>query len=156
MLLPPSITRRRSRLELQMTPLIDVVFLLLVFFVWTASFQSPERWLPGAISAATATPATGPKNLDEPPPPEADFDRVIVRIRWNDGAVVWSVNDQPFASLEAVQQQLATIARITPVVPVVLHPDKQVSLGIVIDAYDAARQSGFQRVHFATNRRGAS
>lgn len=156
MQLPSSITRRRSSLELQMTPLIDVVFLLLVFFVWTASFQSPERWLPGSVSSARVTPEAGPLTAREPPPPEADFERVVVRLRWSDGEVLWLVNDQPFANLSLVQQQLVTIARIAPAVPVVLHPDKQVPLGIVIDAYDAARRCGFQRVHFAAQRRESS
>ncbi len=29
-------------MELKMTPMIDVVFLLLIFFVWTSSFELPE------------------------------------------------------------------------------------------------------------------
>ena len=37
---------RRDSLEIKMTPMIDVVFLLLIFFVWTASFQVVEYLLP--------------------------------------------------------------------------------------------------------------
>ena len=36
-----------------MTPMIDVVFLLLVFFVWTASFQVVEFVLPSNMSELT-------------------------------------------------------------------------------------------------------
>ena len=35
-------TSNDDSLELKMTPMIDVVFLLLVFFVWTSSFELPE------------------------------------------------------------------------------------------------------------------
>ena len=39
----PSFHDRRERdLKIEMTPMIDVVFLLLVFFVWTASFRMIE------------------------------------------------------------------------------------------------------------------
>ena len=40
----------RRELEIKMTPMIDVVFLLLVFFVWTASFQAIEYLLPSSLS----------------------------------------------------------------------------------------------------------
>ncbi|MBC8874781.1 MAG: biopolymer transporter ExbD, partial [Planctomycetes bacterium] len=44
-------TQRRSDLDVKMTPMIDVVFLLLVFFVWTASFHIVEHILPSSVSA---------------------------------------------------------------------------------------------------------
>ncbi len=40
---------RKSRIELSMTSMIDVVFLLLIFFLVTTTFISPERQLPAAI-----------------------------------------------------------------------------------------------------------
>ena len=42
-------TRRDRSLEVAMTPMIDVVFMLLIFFVWTASFQVAELILPSSI-----------------------------------------------------------------------------------------------------------
>ncbi|MEO8496389.1 MAG: biopolymer transporter ExbD, partial [Planctomycetota bacterium] len=36
---PSIFTERREPLDVKMTPMIDVVFLLLIFFVWTASFH---------------------------------------------------------------------------------------------------------------------
>ncbi|MEA1952290.1 MAG: biopolymer transporter ExbD, partial [Planctomycetota bacterium] len=36
----------RERLDVKMTPMIDVIFLLLIFFVCTASFQMLEEVLP--------------------------------------------------------------------------------------------------------------
>ncbi|MBN1126505.1 MAG: biopolymer transporter ExbD [Sedimentisphaerales bacterium] len=37
---------KRPILALRMTPMIDVIFLLLVFFVLTAKFRTPEQFLP--------------------------------------------------------------------------------------------------------------
>ena len=40
------IGRRKLSIGLRMTPMIDVIFLLLTFFVLTAKFQEPEQFLP--------------------------------------------------------------------------------------------------------------
>lgn len=46
--------RRGPVLSLQMAPLIDVVFLLLVFFLLTANFRSQEGFLPAELPRETA------------------------------------------------------------------------------------------------------
>ena len=66
---------RRDSLEIKMTPMIDVVFLLLIFFVWTASFQVVEYVLPSELSTLLGNQAAV-----DVPPPEADFEDVVVRI----------------------------------------------------------------------------
>ena len=66
-------------MEIKMTPMIDVVFLLLVFFIWTASFQIVEQVLPSHLSEVAGSLPTNP---DEPPPIDEDFDKVVLRVRW--------------------------------------------------------------------------
>lgn len=129
-----------------MTPLIDVVFLLLVFFIWTASSQIAESVLPSSVSMAAGTQ---PSDAPITPPPEADFDNVVVRILLVEGRPAWQVNDTPLVSLAAVRDTLAAIAAIKPDAPVILHPDPPVPLGDVIDVYDLSRQQGFDKVQFA-------
>ena len=46
--------RRRRRLGLRMTAMIDVIFLLLTFFVLTARFRTPEQFLPIHLPTADA------------------------------------------------------------------------------------------------------
>jgi biopolymer transport protein ExbD len=139
-------SRRRDELSLQMTPMIDVVFQLLVFFVWTCSFQIVENTLPSQLAAVPghASPAA---DL----PPERDFDDVVVRILWRAGRPAWRVNGAPAASLPAVRRTLAGIARIKPDAPIVLHPDQEVPLGGVIDVYDLCRLQGFQKIQFVAS-----
>ena len=144
--------RRGSDIDIDdaMTPMIDVVFLLLVFFVWTASFQIIEQILPSNMSELTGS---DPVNQVEPPEPK-DFDDVIVRIAWDGQAPTWKINDQLFGSIEEVKTQLSAIADIQTDAIVVLHPDPIVPLGIVIGAYDTAKLSGFSKVSFAVNPQG--
>ncbi len=144
----PSIFAGRRPMEVAMTPMIDVVFLLLVFFVWTASFQIVENILPSNLTAIAGTEPIDPKT---PPPPEADFDDVVVRITWSGDAPRWTINQQSVANLAQLRGQLDQIARIKRDAPVILHPDQEVPLGDVIDVYDIARAVGFEKVQFAAS-----
>ena len=123
------------------------LFLLLVFFVWTAGFQIAEYILPSNVSAAAGS-AVNPR---EAPPPEADFDNIIVRVQGNTDQPQWLVNGQSMASLNQVGEMLSRIAKIKPDAPVILHPDPGIPLGTVIDAYDTARAASLKKVQFATS-----
>ena len=66
----PSLYRDRKGVELQLTPMIDCVFLLMVYFIWSSSFAIVEKTLPSELSAETSNSGAGnPAGL---PPPEAD------------------------------------------------------------------------------------
>lgn len=151
--LSPLIRRgAETDLDTAMTPMIDVVFLLLVFFVWTASFQIVEQILPSEMSELTGSDAT----VDVEPPPPKDFDDIVVRIGWDGEAPTWRINDQDVLNLSAVSEQLNTIANIQVEATVILRPEPIVPLGHVIEAYDTAKQSGFEQISFAVNPGGRS
>ncbi len=141
----PSVFHRdQGGLEIKMTPMIDVVFLLLVFFVWTASFHAVEYLLLSSLSQQLGNAA-----VSDSPPPEVEFEDVIVRILWKDDQVVWQVNGQDVLSLDEVKQRLKLVAGIKTDAPVILHPDEEVPVGNVIDVYDISRIAGFDKVQFA-------
>jgi biopolymer transport protein ExbD len=149
MRVPSRYNAGKSReLKLELTPMIDCVFLLMVYFIWTSSFEIIEDVLPSQLSVAAGTSQT-PTN--EPPPPEADFDNVVVRVIYTGAEPSWTVNGTPIGGLADLRGQLATIAGIKRDAPVVLHPDPEVELGHVIEVYDLARIAGFQKVQFAAS-----
>jgi biopolymer transport protein ExbD len=139
---------RRRGLTVAMTPMIDVVFLLLVFFVWSARFTRVEYSLPSRLVAAVGT---GSESIDTPLEVE-DFDRVVVRILWDEDHPVWLVNDEARSDLAEVAALLEALANIKRDAPVVLDPDAEVPLGHVIDIYDVALAAKFEKVQFATAR----
>lgn len=145
---PSTFLDRRTAVDLQLTPMIDCVFLLMVYFIWASSFSIAEQALPSQLSAVAggSTPSA-----NTPPPPEADFEDVVVRILWIDGKPAWEVNDAPLPSLADLRGTLAQIARIKRDAPVILHPDPDVPLGDVIDVFDLARVVGFEKVQFAAS-----
>ena len=146
---PSAYTDRRGELDVKMTPMIDVVFLLLVFFVWTASFQIVEHVLPSHLSAVVGHRTC---RHDEPPPPEEDFDKVVIRVhvgqrrsRAGGSTTCRSRTCSRFAG------RLEAIAGIKRDAPVILHPDPDVPLGHVIDLYDITRLVGFEKIQFAAS-----
>ncbi len=146
---PSPLIRRGGETDMNstMTPMIDVVFLLLVFFVWTASFQIIEKILPSQMFSQMGSDPV--EQVD--PLPEQDFDNIVVRIGYDGSAPTWSINDVVVASLEQVQAHLTAIAGIKDDAPVILDPDGIVPLGYVIQAYDVANIVGFQKISFAVN-----
>lgn len=144
----PSYTTRRTPVDLQLTPMIDCVFLLMVYFIWSSSFNIAEQSLPSQLSAAAGS---GTPSSETPPPPEADFEDVVVRILWQGSKPTWTVNDSPIPSLSALKQSLAQVARIKRDAPVILHPDPDVPLGNVIEVYDLSLIVGFEKIQFAAS-----
>jgi len=129
-----------------MTPMIDVIFLLLIFFVCTASFQAVEEVLPTNLQL--------PGSLEsQAPPPEdlVDLDEIVVKILFDDGRTHWQINHRDYQDLGVVRDVLAAVARLKSDLPVILDPDGRVPLASVIDVYDTCRQIGLRRIQFAAS-----
>jgi biopolymer transport protein ExbD len=140
-------TRPSNSNEVLMTPLIDCVFQLMIYFLWTAGFQVAEHSLPGGIAAVAGS---APSATITPPAAESDFAEVVVRVLYQDGNISWSVNDMPLPTLAEVRGHLLRIAEASRTAPVIVHPDPDVPLGAAINVYDLARLQGL-RVAFATS-----
>jgi biopolymer transport protein ExbD len=152
----PAYHRDRSSLEIKMTPMIDVVFLLLIFFVCTASFQIVENVLPtdvAPLAGNTQTPVDLPDELE-------DLERVVVRVVWDPARnqPTWAINETAQTDLPAVRKHLGQIREAMTAVgtlvgdlPLVVDVDDEVPLGVVIDTYDVARQEGYRKIQLAAD-----
>ena len=128
-----------------MTPMIDVVFLLLIFFVWTASFQIAEMLLPADLAAATGSAEPDSRQQTEP-----DL-RVVIQLRQGQRGTHWLINGELYDTLEQVDGKLRQLAEIGFSMPVFLDPEDDVSLGDVIDVYDLCLTRQLREIHFATS-----
>lgn len=142
MRIPHSSTLQRD-FDVSMTPMIDVVFLLLIFFVCTASFQVVESILPSPLSLPGQAAVELPPTLTEP-----DLERVLIGVSQADGQVVLKVNDQPCESLQKLSQMLSALATIDRTLPVLLDIEGSTPLGTAIDVYDRCRLAQFERIQF--------
>jgi biopolymer transport protein ExbD len=137
---------RDGRLEVKMTPMIDVIFLLLIFFVCTASFRAIEEILPTHLRLPGAIAAD--VELD---PEMLDLDEVVVKILWRGDRPTWRISERDYGTLNEVRAVLAAIARVKSDLPVILDVQGDVPLENVIDVYDLCRQIGLRKIQFAAS-----
>ena len=133
-----------SKIELQMTPMIDVIFLLLIFFITTSCFQPPEEVLPTNMSLPGST-----GEAVEIDPLQADLDEIIVKVVWREGEPRWEVNQREYQQLDQVGRVLTAVAGFQADLPVILDVEGVVPMENVIDVYDLCRQIGLERIRFA-------
>ena len=132
---------------LNIASMIDVVFLLLIFFICTASFQIVEQNLPSQIQIEdTAGTTAVPQDAEQ-----QDLEPVILKIGWQQGAPNWEISGESCSSWDELRRRLAAVAAIDPSVPVILDVAPEVPLGNVIEAYDLGRATGFSQIQFAAN-----
>ena len=128
-----------------MTPMIDVVFLLLVFFIWTSSFELPEFDLPSAI----AEPPVGGSELRSESAPTEAFDEIVIRLSIRDARDSIELNGQEIADVGELKRRLEEILSLGVQPPVIIDPSEQVTMNLAVRVYDTARLAGADRVLFA-------
>lgn len=130
-------------MSLNMTPMIDVIFLLLIFFVCTAGFDRPEELLATDLSL----PGVNAQIIERKP--DDDFDPVTVRIANENGRIRWRLEFRECESSEELLNGFRTLSATKRDVPVIIDCDGNVPVEYIIDALDAARSVGLQRIQFA-------
>ena len=141
----------QARLALAITPMIDVVFLLLVYFLLTSGFGSAERLLRTEPAPAEArAPADSLALEDEP---------IVVRVaRGSGGGPAISLSSGLAQPRDA--EELARILRdalLTPETPrglfgpehpVRIAPAADLAWQDVVAVFDAVRAAGYRMVAF--------
>jgi biopolymer transport protein ExbD len=123
---------RHEELSLDMTPLIDVVFLLIIFFMLTSSFvhvSGIRVRLPDAESAKKVDLNTG----------------FTVEIDAR-GRLFVNQEEMSFQTLTGLFAQHKKEASVT------ISADKQVAFEAVMQVWDAARKNGFKEIVVLTMR----
>ena len=129
---------KREKVDLDITPLIDVVFLLLIFFMVSTTFERESEiniTLPEASKEITkAKPDSINIGID-----------ANSRIFINDKALL---NSQLQTIKEAIYDTLGSLEDAT----IIISADAETNHQSVIRVMDAARQLGLIRITFATQK----
>lgn len=140
-----------------MTSMIDVVFLLLVFFVWTSSFDEPERDITSRIamseraSQAVAGQDAAPTPSFDPADQEPRSEEVVVRLIAGPDGLRYQIGSVDAAAVSEVFSKLKKIAELPINTIVIVDPDDDVEFADCIHVYDYALLVGFNRVLFAVD-----
>ena len=126
--------RRRANDEtaINITPLLDIVFILLIFFIVTTSFVKE-------FGVEMSRPSNSP--VQEQKRAEA----VVVRI--DEAGVVW-VGDRP-VEIDALRANIESALAVKPEAPVVVVADRVAAAGLTVRVVDQARVAGAEKVSLA-------
>lgn len=128
--------QRTTELDVNLTPLIDVVFLLLIFFMVSTTFTK-EAHLKINLPKATGETA-------------AEAALVIDISISADGS--YSINDQRLVNgqIDTIKRAMLKAARNKEGLPVIITADAQAPHQAVVSAMDAAGQLGFVQLSITT------
>lgn len=117
--------RKRARNSMSITPLVDVVFLLLLFFALTLHF-SPEEAISVELPTSSSAKQQSETEIILTVTPEG-----VIRLNGN----------VPSQSLET---ELASLRKIDEKQAVQVRADQEVEVGKLVAIIDAIRNAGFQ------------
>ncbi len=126
----------RDDIDLNLTPLIDVVFLLLIFFMVSTTFEKTAKLkidLPEASAQATAQ----------------EDKKIVIGI---DVKGRYYINDRQLVNtqLKTLKMALLKFAGDNKNIPIVLRADAKTPHQSVVTAMDAASQVGLTRLSIST------
>lgn len=124
-------TTKRARIEI--IPMIDVIFFLLVFFMVSSLAMTKINSMPVALPKTSSSP-------------EAVKQDVILTIK-ADGSIFLN---KAATNLDALPAQLAAAMNEHPQDVVVVNADEAANYGIVVKVMDKARQIGVRKFALAT------
>ncbi|HYJ32815.1 MAG TPA: biopolymer transporter ExbD [Candidatus Binatia bacterium] len=112
---------KRIGIKIDMTPLVDVAFLLLIFFMSTSQFDPPQK-----------VPVSLPDSHSNLKVPESD---VFVLSITKDNRLLWQVgkNQQEFTDLASLENLVLDQRRKNPRLRVAIKSDKDSSYGTMED-----------------------
>ncbi len=117
--------------QFDLTPLIDVIFLLLIFFMISSSFTVHSGIyvkLPKAVTSDVIK--------------EENFTVVITSEN------VIYINDKVISLTELREKLTTAVPKNTPVM---IKADRRSSMGRIVDVWDLCRELGIQKINIATN-----
>jgi biopolymer transport protein ExbD len=128
------ISREEEESEINITPMLDVVFIMLIFFIVTASFVKEagvDVKRPGAITAETKGMAS-------------------IFIAITEEGDIWI--DRRMVDVRAVQANIERLLAENPKGAVIIQADRESKNGLLVQVMDAAKLAGVQDISIAAER----
>ncbi|ACR14260.1 ExbD/TolR family protein [Teredinibacter turnerae] len=120
-----------DKAEIDLTPMLDVVFIMLIFFIVTASFVK-EKSLGLNV----------PENTDNPPPPDSESKSILIQVNANDEIFI----DSRRVDIRSVRSLIAQKSAENPEGGVVVMANEQASTSTYVAIADAAREANIYNV----------
>jgi len=119
--------------DIDMTPMLDIVFIMLIFFIVTTSFVKESGI---DVNRPTAETATRKENAN-----------IIIGIKANGN--VWI--DKHLTDIRAVRANIARLHAENPLGAVIIAADKESKTKVLIQVMDQVRLAGVMNASIATD-----
>ncbi|WP_199608865.1 ExbD/TolR family protein [Flocculibacter collagenilyticus] len=123
--------REEEEAGIDMTPMLDIVFIMLIFFIVSTSFLKEAGIEVNKPKAAQAS--------------KAKSANIFIAIHEN--GQIWM--DKRMVDIERVGANLEKMLAETPTEVVVIQADKEAKHGIVVKVMDAIKAAGIDRISIA-------
>lgn len=129
-----------------MTPMIDVVFLLLVFFICASVGTVADQLLPAELKGTTAS-ATAEQSEENP----EKWEHPVIQIRLQPGTTGMAIlmDQQELPGLDALTDRLTRLAAVDPGSRLVLNIHDDIEVQKFISIYDLCQRLRFRNISFA-------
>lgn len=122
----------------QLAPMLDIVFLLLIFFVVTTKFILNEQDLKVKVPTAPKTTEETSRAIDE----------IIINAREDNGELIITVDREEFTR-EKLGALLERMVRLNPDQPVRIRGDAQMTWQMMADVITTCTKAGISQVSFS-------
>lgn len=122
----------------QLAPMLDVVFLLLIFFVVTQKFILNEQDLKVQVPTAPKTTEEAARAIDE----------IIINAREENGELVITIDREVFTR-DKLMSMLRRMVAVNPNQPVRIRGDAEMRWQKVADVISTCSQAGVRNVSFS-------
>ena len=144
---------RRIGISIDMTPMVDVAFLLLIFFMTTTQFRPPEKDqinLPDSNSPAKS-PESDIITISVTSPKPENNNVSVVRVTWRQGDNEIDRVIPPESVKTDLGAVLSTARAANPRSRVLVKMDKDAQFGVMADMMGAFQESNATRFNVQTN-----
>ncbi len=121
--------------QIDLTPMLDVVFILLIFFVVTATFLSET-----SISAASSE-----NNENQPQEPQEDQKKNILFEIGANNEIILNGNPRPIIGTQ-VRSNIDQLKAENPDASVIIQPNRASQVSTLVMIMDSARQAGMANI----------
>ena len=117
--------------DINLTPMLDIVFIMLIFFVVTTSFVKESGIEVNRPTAQTAE--------------QRDLGNILIAISPN--GEIWI--DQRAVDIRAVQAVVERLVAENPEGGVIIQGDREAQIGLLVKVMDQVRKAGIENVSIA-------
>ncbi len=132
-------TKIPAQIGFQLAPMLDIVFLLLIFFVVTQKIILTEQDLNVKVPTAPSSEDEVTRAIDE----------IIINVREEDGKLIVTVDGTTF-TLDQLRQRLRKIVSNNEDVPVRIRGDAKTSWQGIADVIAACTDVGVYNISFSS------